>query len=672
VSVSPLPVPLAPSQTTPDHFPALRQGAALLGLEPSGEQAVLPVELGFLAGAGVPPGHLIEAARRAHHQNVAPERVLFSMGMIDEVFYYQALAAHLHLAFVRGSVRLAEDLRYPRDLYAGYARLDADQDDHRSSRAFPPHPPVPDRFLAAPRGMFLRELLEIGPCHADAVPRLLLTTPAHFSYLVRRAAALQIGLEASFGLSDFDPDLSARTMPLQHATLRRLIAPPLAAGGFGLKIVACGFAASFGLAVLFFGLLLMRLATAATSLGLRPLWRPVLADAVLPLYSIVVALHREARVVPQLVDALERIDYPAAKLEIKLVIEADDAETLRALRAADLSPRYEIIVAPRGAPRTKPRALNVALPLLRGVFVTVFDAEDEPDPLQLRHAAERFLASPRRLACLQARLVIDNIEDSWLTRLFAIEYAILFDVLLEGMSELRLPLPLGGTSNHFRTDVLRSVRGWDAWNVTEDADLGMRLARHDYRAATLASDTLEEAPAHLDAWFSQRRRWLKGWMQTALVLLRDPRRLLAEMGPRQGAALVLLLVGLVLAPPLWPIFTIITLIGWITDGPPRPESWLEIIAATLFLAVAFLGVFSTIWISWLGARRRRLERFWILLPLLLPYNLLISFAAWAALYDLLLRPFHWRKTEHGLARLRMSRRRASGELAKSGKHEWPL
>jgi len=593
VSVSPLPVPSVPGQMAPACFPVLHQGAAFPGLEPSGEQAALPVELGFLAGAGVPLGHLIEAARHARDQNVAPERALFAMGMIDEVFYYQSLAAHLDLIFVRGPVRLSEDLRYPRDLYAGYARLDADQDDPGRSRGFPPRPAVPDCFLAAPSGMFLRELLEIGPRHMDAVPRLLLTTPAHFSYLVRKAASLQIGLEASFGLSDFDPDLSARTMPLQQATLRKLIAPPIAAGGFGLKIVACGFAASFCLAVLFFGLLLMRLAAAATSLGLRPLWRPVLADAVLPFYSIVIALHREARVVPQLVDALERIDYPAAKLEIKLVIEADDEETLRALRAVDLSPRYEIIVAPRGAPRTKPRALNVALPLLRGVFVTVFDAEDEPDPLQLRHAAERFLASPRRLACLQARLVIDNIEDSWLTRLFAIEYAILFDVLLEGMSELRLPLPLGGTSNHFRTDVLRAVRGWDAWNVTEDADLGMRLARHDYRAATLASDTLEEAPAHLDAWFSQRRRWLKGWMQTALVLMRDPRRLLAELGLRQGAALVLLLVGLVLAPPLWPVFTIIALVEWIGNGPPHPENWIDIAAATLFLAVAFLGVLST-------------------------------------------------------------------------------
>ncbi|WP_148210563.1 glycosyltransferase [Beijerinckia indica] len=588
---------------------------------------------------------------KACRQNAAPESVLFAEGQIDEVFYYQALARHLNLSFLRGAARLAPQMTYPNVLYDGFAALDGGGEE---SLGVPTS--LTACYLAAPRGEILRTLLEAGPRQIAGSNRLILTTPAHFSYLVRKAATLRIKLDASCGLFEFDASLSARTALIGPQSALQLLASPAVAGVLGLQLAEFVFFGALVLAILFFGMLVLRLAAGAASLGPRSLWRPHVRDATLPLYSIVVALHREARIVPQLVDALERIDYPRAKLEVKLVIEADDRETLEALRKARLSPLYEIIVAPSGWPRTKPRALNVALPLLRGTFVTVFDAEDEPDPLQLRHAAEYFLASPKTLACLQARLVIDNVEDSWLTRLFSIEYAVLFDVLLEGMSELRLPLPLGGSSNHFRADVLRAVHGWDAWNVTEDADLGMRLARNGYRTATLASQTLEEAPARLDAWFSQRRRWLKGWMQTGGVLLRDPRRLLAETGMKQGGALLLLLVGLVLAPLLWPILTGVTLYQWMSGGLPEPTNWLGIFAATLFLAVSLLGVGSTLWLSWLGMRRRNLLNLWLFLPLILPYYLLISCAAWAALYDLLVRPFHWRKTEHGLARTRASRR----------------
>jgi glycosyltransferase XagB len=210
---------------------------------------------------------------------------------------------------------------------------------------------------------------------------------------------------------------------------------------------------------------------------------------------------------------LWRLRHNTAKLDIKLVIEHDDRATCRAIQALKLPAIYETVVAPKGWPRTKPRALNIALPQLRGELAVVYDAEDIPAPSQLREAAERFLRAPRKLACLQARLAIDNSEDSWLTRLFAIEYAMLFDVLNPGYAGLGLPVPLGGSSNHFRTEVLRDVCGWDAWNVTEDADLGLRLARFGYRVGILSSTTQEEAPARLDAWLKQRRRWSKGWMR---------------------------------------------------------------------------------------------------------------------------------------------------------------
>lgn len=168
-------------------------------------------------------------------------------------------------------------------------------------------------------------------------------------------------------------------------------------------------------------------------------------------------------------------------------MEADDDLTRTALEAMRLGRPYEIMIAPDIGPRTKPKALNVALPFARGAFVAVFDAEDRPEPDQLRRAYEAFLSHDDRMACVQAQLTIDNTKDNWLTQMFTAEYAGLFDVLLPGLARHRLPLPLGGSSNHFRTAVLRATGGWDPYNVTEDADLGMRLARFGYLSTVVAS-----------------------------------------------------------------------------------------------------------------------------------------------------------------------------------------
>ncbi len=195
------------------------------------------------------------------------------------------------------------------------------------------------------------------------------------------------------------------------------------------------------------------------------------------------------------------------------MLESDDHATRSALEAMRLGRPYELVIAPDIGPRTKPKALNVALPFARGAFVTVFDAEDRPEPDQLRRAFEAFLSNDDRLACVQARLTIDNTRDNWLTGMFTAEYAGLFDVLLPGLANHCLPLPLGGSSNHFRTAALRAVGGWDPYNLTEDADLGMRLARFGYLSTVIASTTYEEAPARFSAWLKQRRRWFQGWMR---------------------------------------------------------------------------------------------------------------------------------------------------------------
>jgi cellulose synthase/poly-beta-1,6-N-acetylglucosamine synthase-like glycosyltransferase len=213
------------------------------------------------------------------------------------------------------------------------------------------------------------------------------------------------------------------------------------------------------------------------------------------------------------------------------VAEQRSLETVRAVRAILGDPRFRLVEVPEGLPHTKPKVLDYALPLVRGTYVVVYDAEDVPDPDQLRLAASRFAADPG-IACLQALLVPENGSENALTALFAGEYAGLFSRLLPALARWGLPVPLGGTSNHFRTEALRSPGGWDAFNVTEDADLGVRLARRGLRAETIESRTLEEAPLGYSAWMAQRTRWMKGWMQTFVVHNRAPLRFLREIGWR--------------------------------------------------------------------------------------------------------------------------------------------
>jgi glycosyltransferase XagB len=357
------------------------------------------------------------------------------------------------------------------------------------------------RWLAAPRGQLLTHLLARAHSGERLGARLAITTPSHLSGLVRAAATGSILREASLGLADLDPSLSAKERPSYAQCTSAMAVAAAATLAFSLAPAFTLTLVSLSMTCVFLASIWLRLfAGAASTACEQEPFRARVEDRRLPVYSVVVALHREARVVPQLVAALAAIDYPRGKLDIKLVIEHDDRATRLAIAAFDLPATYEIVVAPAGWPRTKPRALNIALPLVRGELLVIFDAEDAPAPGQLREAAERFLRAPRELACLQARLAIDNIEDSWLTRLFAIEYAVLFDVVNPGLAGLGLPLPLGGSSNHFRTEVLREVCGWDAWNVTEDADLGLRLARFGYSVGILPSSTQEEAPALIDAW----------------------------------------------------------------------------------------------------------------------------------------------------------------------------
>jgi cellulose synthase/poly-beta-1,6-N-acetylglucosamine synthase-like glycosyltransferase len=355
-------------------------------------------------------------------------------------------------------------------------------------------------------------------------------------------------------------------------------------------------------------------------------------------------------VVARLVARLTELDYPPAKLDIKLVLETGDDMTRQALEELALPAHFELIVAPPGEPKTKPRALNVALPLARGRHLVVYDAEDQPEAGQLRAAVACFSACDDSVACLQARLAIDNTDDGWLTRFFTVEYAALFDVVNPALARLGLPIPLGGTSNHFRTDVLRQAGGWDAWNVTEDADLGIRLARLGYRTEDLPSTTLEDAPSDLCAWMRQRSRWLKGYWQTCITHSRHPLTTFRELGGWGFAAAAVVLFGTVLSALAYPVLAAVAALTLGEIAARGPDSLADAIALGAASGLFALGFAAMAAPAAVALHRRGLIRLYPFVLLLPFYYVLVSAAAWIALWKLMVDPFSWSKTEHAAPR----------------------
>ena len=372
------------------------------------------------------------------------------------------------------------------------------------------------------------------------------------------------------------------------------------------------------------------------------------ADGDLPVYTILVPLYKEAAVLRQLTDALRQLDWPKDKLDVRLLLEEDDAETIAAARAAHLPPYFTFVFVPNIPPRGKPKACNYGLAHARGEFVVIFDAEDRPESDQLRKVYATFASADHDLGCVQCQLNFYNPDQNLLTRWFTIEYTLWFDLLLPGMQRARAAVPLGGTSNHFRRAVLERLRAWDPYNVTEDADLGVRLAKYGYRTAVIDSTTYEEANPALGNWIRQRSRWIKGYLQTWLVHMRHPVRLWRDLGPRGFASVQFMLGGtclvLLLNPLYWALTTVWFVSRWagIQALFPGPVFYLGGLAL-------YLGNFIFIYCSMAAVLARGsygLLRYTLLSPL---YWLLMSVAAWKALGQLITRPHYWEKTLHGLS-----------------------
>lgn len=391
-------------------------------------------------------------------------------------------------------------------------------------------------------------------------------------------------------------------------------------------------------------------------------------DKELPLYTIMIPLLRETAVLPILVDALQRLDYPPAKLDIKLVLEETDTQTIEAARHLKLPGNFELILVPPSFPTTKPKACNYALAFARGEFLVVYDAEDIPGPAQLREAVEAFDRHGPALACAQAPLAYYNWEENWLTRQFAMEYAAIFDLLLPALAERRSPFPLGGTSTHFRTSTLRKIGAWDAYNVTEDADLGIRLHEAGYETCVLATPTLEEANCELASWTRQRTRWLKGWMQTYIVRMRHPRDTLSQLGLRGFLIFQIVIGAFLLSALAHPLFYVAAVL---LPAFGADTSTVGQLLLLLFnVAVLLVGFGAAILAGLAGAKARGLKGLGVYALTTPLYWLFISFSAYRALFQLFTKPHHWEKTVHGVSNMvpaylaraqhwRMSRNRSS-------------
>jgi cellulose synthase/poly-beta-1,6-N-acetylglucosamine synthase-like glycosyltransferase len=375
-----------------------------------------------------------------------------------------------------------------------------------------------------------------------------------------------------------------------------------------------------------------------------------LADAAWPSYTILCPLYRETEVVPQFVQAMQALDYPTDKLQILFLTEADDTATRNAILGLGLPAHFQVVTVPDGELRTKPRACNYGLLRATGDYVVIFDAEDIPDPLQLKKAVLTFADHDDTLACVQAKLNFYNPQQNLLTRWFTNEYTLWFDLTLPGLQRLRSALPLGGTSNHFRTDILRQVGAWDPFNVTEDCDLGLRLAQHGLRTVVLDSTTLEEANSRPMNWVRQRSRWIKGYLQTYLVHMRRPMRYLRPGGLRDFFALQLVVgarsATLYINPLMWLLLIIYVALRGTVEGAyhilyPAPVFYMGMICL-------IFGNFLYIYAYLVACAKRRqfgMMRWALLIPI---YWAMMSVAASVALWQLIVRPFFWEKTQHGL------------------------
>ncbi|MDH4439140.1 MAG: glycosyltransferase [Rhizobium sp.] len=614
-------------------------------------------EARLLHTLGISKPLLARMARLAMQTGTTIEAELLASGEIEEEAYFAGLARMYGLPF------LAE---IPPALVIDHRAIDSQLNEPRMLRLHhPDRPPVMALVPTITQMDSMRARLRRNDGLAAA---MVITTPSALRRAVWRVGEERRARSAVHQLFDTERLKSARLVVTGDQGFMAGLFLCVTSLAATLAPLLCFSLAHVLLSVFHLGGLFLRLMVVAYGRKHPP--REILLDAEtgqLPVYTVMVAIYREAAVVPQLLAALDALDWPKSRLDIKLVCEADDQETLSAIRAVRPGPHVEVVEVPAMAPRTKPKALTYALSGARGEFLTIYDAEDRPHPQQLREAYHSFRLGPQDLACLQAPLVIANAGESWISAIFALEYSALFRRLLPALGFHRMPLPLGGTSNHFRTRVLVESGGWDPFNVTEDADLGMRLYRMGYRSSTLTLPTFEDAPVDFKVWLGQRSRWYKGWLQTWLVMMRQPIHTGREMGWLPFLVFQLLVGGMLVAALSHPgmlVFVTLSILSLMQIPAPQPG-----VFTSMMLGIDILNIIGSYAVFFaLGAtpmtdrEKQGMGWKWAMIPV---YWMAVSLAAWRAVIELRLRPFYWNKTPHSPSRVAIDQRRKARATASS-------
>jgi glycosyltransferase XagB len=586
---------------------------------------------------------LDEAVALAERWNVRLGDALLSRNWIDPRVYYETYARNFDLPFV-DLIRDAPDRALLRadeaDLYA--LRLTMPWRRHDGRLSIATAEPGPETVLFA-RGRWGAEIEFVVVSKFDIV------------FAVQTAFANTLSRRAVSELADFDPTMSARTVFTAAQMVAAYVLLSAILIGLAFAPLATLVVLNIAISVFYLGNFIFKGVLVSIGGGRSAevdetvaVEARALREDDLPVFTVLVPMFREAAMLPKIAQALRSLDYPLGKLDIKIVLEAGDRETLEVTRTLGLEGVFEIIVVPRSSPQTKPKACNFALRFARGEYLVIYDAEDRPEPDQLRKVVATFRRSPPKTACLQCRLNYWNVGENWLTRMFTLDYTLWFDQVLPGLERLGLPIPLGGTSNHFRTDILRELRAWDPFNVTEDADLGIRIGQKGYRVGVVDSTTFEEASCRVGQWVRQRSRWMKGYMQTLLVHTRRPLHLIRSTGFLGFLGFVFFIGGTVLAGLLNPVFWALYIVWIIASAanfdPVFPQLLLFL---CLFNLLAGNGAFT--YLLMLGPIRRG----WLnLIPFsftVFGYWVLISVAAYRGLWQLIHDPFFWEKTAHGIS-----------------------
>jgi cellulose synthase/poly-beta-1,6-N-acetylglucosamine synthase-like glycosyltransferase len=385
----------------------------------------------------------------------------------------------------------------------------------------------------------------------------------------------------------------------------------------------------------------------------------------LPVYTILLPVYKEDKLIRKLIWNLRSLDYPKDKLDVKLLIEEDDDKTLNAVKQLDFPANFEVIVVPFHMPKTKPKACNYGLHFSRGEYLTIYDAEDVPDSDQLKKVVFLFRKLPENFVCLQGALNYFNKNENFLTKMFTLEYSYWFDYMLPGLETLDVPIPLGGTSNHFKLDKLIELGAWDPFNVTEDADLGVRVYSKNYKIGVVNSSTFEEANNEPFNWIRQRSRWIKGYMQTYLVHMRNPAKLIRKIGWGGFFGFNFFIGGTSFTFLLYPIllsFFILYIIFQFQFVNKLFTDWILYISIFNFIAGNVLMIF----VNMLAVFKRRYYELILYSAMNPVYWLMHSISAYKGLWQLITKPFYWEKTNHGLTKITSTGVKAHDNLDHEG------